>query len=515
MSLTKATYSMIKGAVVNVLDYGSVGDGTTDNGTAIQAAINACPVGGTVYFPQGYYRTTTQITMKNNVSLLGEGVGSQLFMDGNNTLLYSAYQREVRYEKLGFFSNNTNSANSCVYLYRVDASYMDFRALGGVTALKMQGCLLNEIRYHCSVNKPQGAVNWIYSGWTLSATQNGLYLNTAFGSLDGDVATNSNTFINNVIEGVVYGVYVYGQNPASVVTGGIGEFDNQFIGGTTEGNSIGFYADGTYQSMSIDGLHFEANGQDIILTRTVNVKISNSYIGSSISALQSVYFVDSANISIENCYIRSLSIQNACNNIRSYNSIIRIVGDDTFSSLFYNNQYVSFGGGLPYGASDAYLYGQVDGQVQTLVNTNQNLQTWTVTTIPDGYVNVGSATIAQSTTHALGTYSAQVTAPTNSPFAYSGLAWPISTAYYGYWITVEVWTYSSVIGNALVGVGTAGNWQIGSNSSQIVNGWIKHVVSFNAGSTADKVIVFSGANSSGSNSPIWVGKFVIYSNYPN
>jgi len=514
MSLTKTSFSMITGAVVNVLDYGAVGDGTTNNGTAIQAAIDACPVGGTVYFPKGYYRTTTQITMKNNVSLLGDGVGSQLFMDGNNTLLYAADQREVRYEKLGFFSNNTNSAKSCVHLYRVDASYFDFRALGGYTGLRMQGCLLNQVRFHCSVNAPAGAVNWVYSGWTLSSTQVGLYLETAFGSTAGDVATNVNTFINNVIEGVVYGVYIYGQNPASIGIGGIGEFDNQFIGGTSEGNSIGFYADGTYQSMLLDGIHFEANGQDISLVRCANVKIANTYIGSAVSALQSVLFTDSANIIIENCYIRSLFVQSTCRNVRSYNSIIRIVGDDTTSSLYLNNQYTQLGA-LPYGASDQYLYGQVQGQVQTLVNTNQNLQTWTVLTIPDGYVNVGSATIARSTTYALGTYSAQVTAPTNSPFAYSGLAWPIPTTYYGYWITVEVWTYSTVASNALVGVGSVGDWKIGSNATTKINGWVRHVVSFEAGSTADRVVVFSGANSSGVNTPIYVGKFVIYSNYPN
>ena len=514
MYLTKASFSMITGAVINVLDYGAVGNGTANDGPAIQAAFNACPVGGTVYFPKGYYRSTQQLNTLNNISLLGEGVGSQLFMDGNNTLLYVANQREIRIEKLGFFSNNTNSANSCVHLYRVDASYFDFRALGGYTGLRMQGCLLNQVRYHCSTNVPDGAVNWIYSGWTLSSTQNGLYLETAFGSTDGNVATNVNTFINNVIEGVVYGVYIYGQNPASIGIGGIGEFDNQFIGGTSEGNGVGFYADGTYQSMLLDGLHFEANGQDISLVRCANVKIANAYIGSTASALQSVLFTDSANIIIENCYIRSLFVQSNCSNVRSYNSIIRIVGDDTTSSLYLNNQYIQLGT-LPYGASDSYLYGQVQGQVQTLVNTNQNLQTWTVSTIPDGYVNVGSATIAQSTTYALGTYSAKVTAVTNSPFAYSGLAWPISTAYYGYWITVEVWTYSTVANNALVGVGSTGDWEIGSNATTKINGWVKHVVSFQADAAANKVIVFSGANASGANTPIYVGKFVIYSNYPN
>ena len=40
MALTKATYSMIAGSPNNVIDYGVVGDGVTDDTAAIQAAID-------------------------------------------------------------------------------------------------------------------------------------------------------------------------------------------------------------------------------------------------------------------------------------------------------------------------------------------------------------------------------------------------------------------------------------------------------------------------------------------
>ena len=57
MALTKVSYSMIDGASVNVLDYGAVGDGVTDDRAAFQAAVTAVIAAGrgTVFVPSGIY----------------------------------------------------------------------------------------------------------------------------------------------------------------------------------------------------------------------------------------------------------------------------------------------------------------------------------------------------------------------------------------------------------------------------------------------------------------------------
>lgn len=77
MSLTKVSYSMITGAVVNVLDYGATGDGTTNDTTAIQAAIVAA-AGKTLYFPAGIYLFTGLLNIASSMTICGEGNSTQL-----------------------------------------------------------------------------------------------------------------------------------------------------------------------------------------------------------------------------------------------------------------------------------------------------------------------------------------------------------------------------------------------------------------------------------------------------
>ena len=77
MSLTKATYSMIQGAVANVLDFGADPTNTADSTAAINAAIASLGSnGGTVFFPTGRYRTTSKITVSTPVRVVGTGRGS-------------------------------------------------------------------------------------------------------------------------------------------------------------------------------------------------------------------------------------------------------------------------------------------------------------------------------------------------------------------------------------------------------------------------------------------------------
>lgn len=89
----------------NVIDFGAVGDGVTDDTAAIQAAINAAnPRGGIVYFPRGDYLISSGLTIDNSVastgplpddyfarkaSLMGDGMASSRILGaaGNYAML--------------------------------------------------------------------------------------------------------------------------------------------------------------------------------------------------------------------------------------------------------------------------------------------------------------------------------------------------------------------------------------------------------------------------------------------
>jgi hypothetical protein len=79
------------GEFVSVKDFGAVGDGTADDTTAIQNAINSLsPRGGTIFIPAGTYKITASIVIgngdggaaesaKNSVKIIGAGAGFAVF----------------------------------------------------------------------------------------------------------------------------------------------------------------------------------------------------------------------------------------------------------------------------------------------------------------------------------------------------------------------------------------------------------------------------------------------------
>ena len=78
-----------KDTVIDVHDYGAVGDGVTDDTAAIQAAIDSAAMGGAIVFPRGIYMTTGVTLRTHGTQLVGGArYGTRLVrLSGTNPLV--------------------------------------------------------------------------------------------------------------------------------------------------------------------------------------------------------------------------------------------------------------------------------------------------------------------------------------------------------------------------------------------------------------------------------------------
>jgi hypothetical protein len=75
----------LKGKRTNVKKFGAVGDGVTDDTTAIQAAINYAGILGWVYSPKGNYKTSAALNVLGSFS--GDGSGTRFIPSGGHEIL--------------------------------------------------------------------------------------------------------------------------------------------------------------------------------------------------------------------------------------------------------------------------------------------------------------------------------------------------------------------------------------------------------------------------------------------
>lgn len=118
MSLTKATYSMIDGAPINLVDYGVVGDGVADDTAAIQAAVDALGAlgQGRLVGPSG---ASYKITDTIDFTILGnthnwyelDFAGAEFTWygpdTGANPMFYFYANKAVKVKNFTLFANDT------------------------------------------------------------------------------------------------------------------------------------------------------------------------------------------------------------------------------------------------------------------------------------------------------------------------------------------------------------------------------------------------------------------------
>lgn len=257
MALTKVSFSMVTGTSANVLDYGAVGDGVTDDRSAIQAAINAVNAagGGTVLFPEPSvsYRTTAPITLYNFVSLVGQSRDTKIFRDFVNGFAFVAInQSYISIENFWIYSTTPSVTSPSGGIGFQGGAYNRVNDVA-VIGMRQYGVWL----YDSSYNTVQ---NCGFSGWIGAYQQdscdiavlnesnwNTINNNKCFGGGDhgilvqdtyaGAQPTGNKVIGNTVGAHTAYGIAVYVTNNYNTKTQVINNEVQDIIGSSLSGAS--------------------------------------------------------------------------------------------------------------------------------------------------------------------------------------------------------------------------------------------------------------------------------------
>lgn len=248
MALTKATYSMIQGAIANVLDFGADPTGATDSSTAFQAAG---ATGKTIFVPKGIYQAS--FGLRNSQIIFGEGArntsriippaGAAYVIAVAANSLGTASKQHCQIRNLSI--ENTNSVANCVGV---------FFSATDVTEINDHHFLENVYI--------DGFFKGIYiTGRLILTTMINVEITTCTKALHvisdpANYAFNLNTFIMcRYVNSIEEGVNITGYNIA-----------NKFISCNVEGNNTanavgvaGMYVQDA-EGLFLDNPYFELNG---------------------------------------------------------------------------------------------------------------------------------------------------------------------------------------------------------------------------------------------------------------
>lgn len=259
MSLTLATYSMIDGAPVNVLDFGAVGDGVANDTAAVQAAIDFCLASTqarTLVIPsQCYLGSSLTIdrlvdTTTSEFRIVGMGPNAGFKVNGINaftsTLAPVGGQPQSEYVT---FEGIRFDGNANVASFAFTERFLRMRFLN---------CDFAGIR---GLNATTFAQEWSFERCRVRNAP------AAFFSSQGAYYVNSHgsKYQNNT--GTIFAI-----NHPTFATGVVG---CSFVQDTVEANSVGWLRAGQIYGLLIAGIYSEKN--DLSASSTPLINLSGAF----------------------------------------------------------------------------------------------------------------------------------------------------------------------------------------------------------------------------------------------
>jgi hypothetical protein len=229
---------------INVKDYGALGDNSTDDTVALQAAITACPEGGIIYMPAGVYRTTAPLKLTRNQTLMGTSAPRWSYTFGapsaiklRSTFSGTAALLLQDKEEGGY---STEQGGQRLVNVTLDGSALTSGTVDGLLAsglvrdVRLENVCVRYFRgsaVHTIGYTRLDAIAYYPRGWQLS-------------HVAADTCTNIGFAVNNMDDAFFEDCLAVGNTTHGFYLAGIGE--DQFIGCRAVFNkSNGFYITGT------------------------------------------------------------------------------------------------------------------------------------------------------------------------------------------------------------------------------------------------------------------------------
>lgn len=270
-----------------------------DDTPMLQQAIDLTKSGGRLFIPVGHYTLQGTLVVNKPITIIGTGLGAQLYETGNQTLFRFTNVNGAAMRDLYLGSNATLAGASLIEL--VNSHHNEIQnvtMLGGYYGLHLLGSLLN------TVIDLRSGVN--FGGFFAPVSTNQVWV---MGEPFNGISPNANTFIGPALEGGTNGIVLADPTHQTSI---------QIFGGSIEGVSgVGVTFRGAFLPSSITGVDFEANGQDIVVSASSNIKIAaiNS-VNTSPGALPQIAISgDSRNVQISDSVIESLSVTAAAKRV--------------------------------------------------------------------------------------------------------------------------------------------------------------------------------------------------------
>jgi hypothetical protein len=277
-------------AVINVTTYGAAGNGTTDDTTSIQNALNAVPADGAeVYVPAGNYKITATIKIKSKTRFRGDGMrASRIFWGAtaDGDMIENADQTNGNH---GIIIEDLEIDGNRASNYQANAFAGFGIELGNVTGFHIERCYIHDVvRDAIDITGVAGSSSgysskgFITNNLLTGAGRPYYYEPTQTTYLDGsgvgiiiaaDVVVANNIINNNANCGVILE-----KNDASEVLKYITVSDNSMRANKCGVFSVFNLDTSEVEHVSITGNTIENVGEGIRIERTRHFLVANNRI---------------------------------------------------------------------------------------------------------------------------------------------------------------------------------------------------------------------------------------------